>query len=110
MIFWSSWIKKFLKTFKTKTVKHKDFLFWMQVKETPPMHNLFVTSVSVYYNKLILSARFGDHIMETDKVIYKVRKKNTNEFFLTPLFADLGKKCTVVLFEIPSSILTTKYL
>ena len=82
----------------------------MQVEETPPMRTLFVTSVRVHYNKRILSARFRNHIIETDKTIYKVRRKNTNEVFLMSLFAESAKKCTIVLFEIPLSILTTKYL
>ena len=82
----------------------------MEFEETPPMHTLFVTLVSVHYNKQLLSARFRNHIMETDKTIYKVGRKNNNEVFFTSLFADSAKKHTIVLFEIPPSILTTKYL
>ena len=89
----------------------------MQVEETPPKHTLFITSVSVNKNKWILSARFRNHIVETDKTIYKVSKKNTNEVFekrfrkntnemssLTPS----AKDHAFALFETPPSILTTK--
>ena len=82
---------KFLKTFETKTVKHKDLFPRMQVKETPPMRTIFITSVGVHYNKRILCARFGNHAMETDKSIYDVGKKNTNEGFFTSSFADSAK-------------------
>ena len=89
----------------------------MQVEETPPKHTLFITSVSVNKNKWILSARFRNHIVKTDKTIYKVSKKNTNEVFekrfrkntnemssLTPSAKDRA----FALFETPPSILTTK--
>ena len=55
----------------------------MQIEETPPMHTLFVTSVSIHYNKQILDAGFRNHMVKTDKMIYKVGRKNTNEVFLT---------------------------
>ena len=45
------------------------------------MHTLFVTSVSIHYNKKILSARLGNYIVETDNAIYKVGRKNRNEVF-----------------------------
>ena len=48
--------------------------------------------------------------METDKTIYKVGRKKTNElFFFTSTFADSVKKHTIALFEILPSILTTKH-
>ena len=68
----------------------------------------FLSIRSVF--KQILSARFRNHIVETDKTIYKVGRKNTNEVFLTSSSADSAKKCTTVLFEIPPSMITTKYL
>lgn len=44
--------------------------------------------------------------METDKMIDKVGRKNTNEVFFMSLFVDSAKKKKgmIVLFEIPISI------
>ena len=95
MIFWSSWITNSLKPSKLKLSNIK-ISFRVPIKETPLMRTLFIPSVSAHYNKRMLSARFGNHIMETDKTIYKVGRKNTNEFFFKSSFADSSKKRTMV--------------
>ena len=71
----------------------------MQIEETPPMHTLFVASVSVHYNKQILSARFGNHIVETDKMIYKVGRKKSKKFLTSSIAVSAKKNHLITLFQ-----------
>ena len=81
---------EFLKTFETKTVKHKDLFLRMKVKKTLPMRTPFVTSISVHYNKQILCARFGNHIRQTDK--WKLDWKTPMKLFFYAIVCWLSKK------------------
>ena len=81
---------EFLKTFETKTVKHKDLFLRMKVKKTLPMRTPFVTSISVHYNKQILCTRFGNHIRQTDKS--KLDWKTPMKLFFYAIVCWLSKK------------------
>ena len=55
---------------------------WKLHQCTPPKDEnstLFVTLVSAHYNKWILCTRFRNHVVETNKSIYEVGRKSTNE-------------------------------
>ena len=76
----------------SKTVKHKALFLRMQVKETPPMRTLFVTSVSVHYSKLIYFASDLEIILW--KLINRFTKligKKPMNFFFSPMFVDSAK-------------------
>lgn len=108
--YWWCFGHHFLETFKTKTVKYKDLFLECKLRKLHQCVPFFVTSVSFYYNKWILSFRFRNPIMEMIKRYKKLEGKTTMKFCFTSLFADLAKQCALVLFEILLSISTTKYL
>ena len=63
---------------------------------------LFVTSISIHYDKWIITFRFNHHAMKIYKSYYIVRRKNTYKFVFYIIISFFSKKITIVLSEIPS--------
>ena len=66
------------------------------------MRTFFITSISIHYNKWIITFRFNHHAMKIYKSYYTGRGKNTNKIFLKSSLVFSAKKFTIVLIEIPS--------
>ena len=47
---------------------------------------LFITSISIHYNKWMITLRFNHHAMKIYKSYYIARRKNTNKNFFIILF------------------------
>ena len=66
------------------------------------MRTFFITSISIHYNKWIITFSFNHHAMKIYKFYYTGRGKNTNKNFFTSSLVFSAKKFTIILLEIPS--------
>ena len=69
------------------------------------MHTLFINLICIHHNERITYTRFRHHTMETYKSYHLLEGKTLTKMFFTSSLVFSAKKFTIVLLEIPATLI-----